>query len=98
MNNKIEYILCAAIHYNDGKEYTFSPTQIGYVVCGKRHGDCMETRFALTGKPTGDNDREGFLTSKNRFVNRTEALQIAIKAEQVKAEDCSSKLLSEDLY
>lgn len=42
MNNLEERILCAAVHYDDGKEYVHQPINItsGYVVCGHRHHNC----------------------------------------------------------
>jgi hypothetical protein len=44
---------------------------------------------------------QGFLTSKNRFVNRKEALEIAIAAGQVNENELGNSLIglfSEDLY
>lgn len=48
---------------------------------------------------SGDNE-QGFLTSKNRFVSREEALQIALKENQVLdlKEIRGNRLFSEDLY
>ena len=45
-------------------------------------------------------NEEGFLTSKNRFVNREEGLQIALKQNQVidLKEIRGNRLFSEDLY
>ena len=44
---------------------------------------------------------QGFLTNKNRFVERKEALEIAIKANQVDENNLGNPLIglfSEDLY
>ena len=44
---------------------------------------------------------QGFLTSKDRFVNRKEALEIAIAAGQVNENELGNPLIglfSEDLY
>ena len=43
MNNKQEYILCAAVHYNDLGMYARQPKNIetGYVICGCRHDNCI---------------------------------------------------------
>jgi hypothetical protein len=84
MNGK-EYILCAAIHYDDGKGWLHQPKNIltGYVVCGRRHHNAIMLHYGLTGKPTEPNNIQGFVTSKDRFVNRIEGYQIAIDASQI---------------
>ena len=48
---------------------------------------------------SGENE-QGFLTSKNRFVGRVEALQIALKENQVLdlKEIRGNRLHSEDIY
>lgn len=42
---KKEYILCAAIWYNDGLKHDSQPVNIetGFVVCGRRHHNCYAT-------------------------------------------------------
>ena len=86
MENKPEYILCAAIHYDNGIKY-FNNDELKY-----KYGwaDDSLTRCETT---------QGFLTSKGRFVNREEALEIARAAGQV-GDDAGYKkqLFSEDLY
>jgi len=70
-----EFILCASIDYN------------GIIISGHRHGDCYETLKALVGEidesklPT--RDKQGFLTSNNRYVNREEAWVIAKENNQI---------------
>jgi len=62
----------------------------GIVICGWRHGNCIMVTKALTGYRTvtyakdaaGDHE-QGFLTSKNRFVDRQEAMKIAFECGQV---------------
>jgi len=99
-----EYILCAAIHYDDGLEYENSPTQFGLVICGRRHSDCHNTLEALIGEHANmvTRDHQGFLTSENRYVGRKEAWHIAISNNQVKfgptQTDENSILISENLY
>lgn len=103
METKEEYILCAAVWFKDGKPYEHQPINInmGIVVCGQRHHNCLFTAWALRKGLTSLSEAngkniQGFLTSKNRFVDRKEAGQIAYKAEQIgKLTDC---LFSEDLY
>ena len=41
---------------------------------------------------------QGFLTSKNRFVDRTEGAAIALKSGQITALKYGNLLYSEDLY
>ena len=98
-----EYIICAAIHFDDGIEHVHQPVNIktGYVVCGRRHHNCFMTVKALTGKieKLDEEKTQGFLTSKDRFLNRKEAMIVAIACNQVKAEGNKNNVLfSEDLY
>lgn len=94
-----EKILCAAIHYKDGIKYHQQPRNIesGIVFCGFRHGVIFEQVAALNGnkKLCFDGD-QGFLTNKNRFVDRNKAAQIAFRAGQIS--DKRPGLFSEDLY
>jgi hypothetical protein len=88
-----EYILCAAIHFDDGNYYPHHRER-GLVACGYRHHLIFAFRPKNTKKET-----QGFLTSKNNFVTRAEALKIAIEAGQVDASlSSNSSLFSEDLY
>ncbi len=94
-----EYILCAAIHLNDGKKYEHQPKNIniGIVVCGRRHHNCFVTLIQFHPKRSIDKPiTQGFITSIDRFVGRTAAAQIAFKAGQIPKE--SHTLVSEDLY
>lgn len=105
-----EFIICSAIHYNDGKIYTSVPKNIdfGFVVCGRRHFDCSEI-FNLIATNTADFDKSkiskvrGFLTNSNRFVDRKEAYKIAFNAGQIIGPNKDYPeneigLTSEDLY
>jgi len=114
MDNKQEYIICAANHYNDGKEHVHQPVNVesGYVLTGMRHHNCISTFIvmidALDGKVTredmfeaqGDDAIQGFLTSKNRFLNRKEAGALAISVGQIEKTNYLSggRLDSSDLY
>ncbi len=96
-----EYILCSAIWFDDGKEYLFQPLNIniGFVLCGFRHcsifpqlGGLVRDRQAI-----GIFEKEqGFLTNKNRFVDREEAAKLAFESDQISKE--LDRLYSEDLY
>lgn len=104
-NSVDEYILCAAIWFKDDKFHEHQPVNIksGIVVCGRRHHNCYITAFDLNDGKCVEGLHEsnakaiqGFLTNKDRFIDRKEAAEIAIKAHQTEREtDC---LFSEDLY
>ena len=99
---RVERINCAAIWYDDGIDtYVNQPINIhsGYVVCGHRHHNCLTTFAMLVGireKPLSERQVQGFLTSRNRFVNRREAAKIAFGAGQIEEE--KEILYSEDIY
>lgn len=97
---KEEYILCAANWYDDGKSYVHQPINIvaGFVLCGRRHHNINNTLYQVFGLRTASFDRveQGFLTSLDRFVDRTEAARIAFNAGQTKT--LEQKLYSENLY
>jgi len=60
-------------------------TKIGF-----RHSDCAKPEYPFT---------EGFLTSKNRFVDRKEAWNIAKEVNQIiKVSGGEGTLYSEDLW
>lgn len=104
INIEGEYILCAAIWFDDGKKYAHQPKNInsGLVFCGRMHA-CI---FAQIGGTVGERielgiheKEQGFLTSENRFVDRKEAAKIAIKSGQIeKVNYFRDKLDSCDLY
>ena len=106
MNIKNEYILCAAIHYDDGKINTNrrckNYPKTGIVICGFRHSDIISilptnNHFRNDGKEY--NCTQGFITNKGRFVNREEAYSIAKKADQLLNDfEGKSKLFSENIY
>ena len=98
--NDKNYIVCAAIWYNDGNEHVHQPFNIesGFVICGHRHHNCFATAYILNEgeKLKGLDEVQGFITIGNEFVGRTEAGIIAFKAGQT--EDLCDKLFSEDIY
>ena len=90
-----EEIICAAIWYRDltppnakkiGHEL-YLPQNIdeGIVFCGHRHPHCLYQMVAIYGlyQSQAGFEVQGFLTNKNKFVDREEALKIAIKSKQV---------------
>ena len=96
INPEVEFILCAAIDFN------------GAIVCGHRHSDCYETLQKLL--PTlkdielPGRNKQGFLTSLNRYVDRKDGYKIAKSNKQIKfgPTDSNSEedqiLISENLY
>lgn len=107
-----EFILCAANFYDDGVERVHQPVNVktGFVVCGRRHHNCINTFAMIVGFPYSkraheiqDTEIQGFLTNTNRFVDRKEAFEIAKNADQIigpnKGQDDNHiGLTSEDLY
>lgn len=93
---KQEYVLCAAIHVEDGEKHVHQPKNIesGYVVTGWRHHNCFKIINLIGSKPY--NHTQGFLTSKNRFLNRQEAGALAKQCGQLNYH--TDRLFSEDLY
>lgn len=96
-----EYILCAAIHFDDGKQYPHQPKNIetGIVLCGWRHGSIFPQIGGLVRErqELGIHEKEqGFITSKNRFIDRKEAAILAFTTGQIL--NPLKTLYSEDLY
>lgn len=101
---KEPYIICAAVHYNDGNNYPHQPINIGsgIVIAGRRHHNC----FLILGSLLKENynkkllteDSQGFLTSDDWFVSRKHAYLIAKEAGQILVDHDDKILFSEDLY
>lgn len=86
MDNKKEYILCAAIKRIEPKNcmpHHEGTNDICNIEIGFRHHDIFQ-RFP--GEVSKKSDDQGFYTSNGRFVNRYEAMFIAWKAEQISTE------------
>ena len=100
-NGKTEYIMCAANYYNDDQEHAFQPYNInkGFIVSGWRHACCGMTYMAINkNAKRWDDCIQGFLTTKNRFLTRTEALELVIQTGQLKNDIIGGELTSEDLW
>lgn len=107
----METIICAAIWYDDGVYRPHLPKNItsGIVVGGWRHPNCGSALTALL-YPNWQTDtlqdsiriavltkeKQGFITSKGRFVDRKEAAKIFV--ENGGTLQYSDELFSEDLY
>ena len=87
-----EYILCAAIHNPEEKDVAGYPL----IYCGHRHANILWQSKLVSRDPY----HQGFLTNKGRFVDRKEALVIAIANKQVMdtTQIRGNNLYSEDLY
>ena len=110
IDNSKEYILCAAIWYLDLPmkkpevldNRGFRPYNVdkGVVISGWRHGNCIYQMVGITGlrsvPPEAGKEIQGFLTSKNRFVDREEGGRIAFDAGQT--DELKQTLYSEDIY
>ena len=110
IDNSKEYILCAAIWYNDGTEaprgFIAQNIDSGVVIGQWRHGNCINIRATnpawnkkvlaerynhtkddvpmTTEKPDMHFDyTDGFLTSRGRFVDRWQGMELAYLAGQV---------------
>lgn len=91
-----EIIICAALRHED----------TGKIYYGHRHNHCLdasnsELSWKFNRQEIAQIERtQGFITSKNRFVDRKEALTIALANNQVLDKDCTrgDQLYSEDLY
>lgn len=109
LSNK-EYIICSAIWYKDLPTQTFLPKNIdkGIVVCGHRHGHCIDImktlgqlRSVINGPDSVGEYEQGFLSNLNKFYDRFEAMRIAIDNGQVEYDKLYNPLIglfSEDLY
>lgn len=99
----IEKIICAATWYKDQPSAKIQVTNIdrGVVLCGHRHGHIIHQFIALTGKRSVAKEAgdyvQGFLTNKNRFVDRKEAAKI-FTDNGGKLNYSKEDLYSEDLY
>lgn len=94
-----EICICAAIRTKDGQ-----------IVRGHRHPDCFANLAQRTPKPEIDHEApwqgQGFVTSKNRFVDRAEGMQLMAAAGTYSAHTglslagvkAGTPLFSEDLY
>ncbi len=86
-----EFIICSAID------------AAGVIVCGRRHGDCMNTLELIPSVQHTDKKEWicGFMTSHKRFLDRKEAHTIAVNMGQIIHKiglDKNIGLTSEDLW
>jgi len=100
-NGEIEYVVCAANWIDDGIDYLYKPYNInkGIVYSGNRHPSIFEqTNRIYPFEKYGELTVQGFLTTKNRFLTREEALELVKSNGQLKNKLLGSELTSEDLW
>ena len=95
-----EIILCSAIWVDDGKQHIHRAKNIesGFVVCGRRHHNCFRIIEMIYPDIKSFNKNkaiQGFLTQTDRFVDREEAMKIAVEAKQTPKCVSKMKLISE---
>lgn len=100
-----EFIICAAIHFLDGKNHNHQPKNVttGFVIAGRRHHNCYLTLSIIKDDETTMKLKnvQGFITSTDRFVDRKEAYEIAKREGQLFSgilHDDNPILISEELY
>ena len=96
---KSEEILCAAIWFQDAEQPIHTVANVeGLVLCGYRHGHIIGQITTLTGKRMSELGAsvQGFLTNKNRFIDRVEAHKLF--KENGGTPEFTDQLYSEDLY
>ena len=85
-----EICVCAAIRLDDGR-----------IIRGHRHDDCIQTaiKWQNAGQPIEPaTATQGFYTTRERFVDRTEGMTLQINAGRFKERVGVQILFSEDLY
>jgi hypothetical protein len=103
INKMTEKILCAAIWYKDFprtvSHYMCTNIEKGVVLCGFRHHNIIGQCMSLLDKKQFEMGEyeQGFITSKNRFLNREEAALLHIE-NGGKLGYSTEELFSEDLY
>jgi len=110
LSHDSEFIACSAIWYKDLplikpevlENRGFRPCNVdaGIVISGWRHINCMYQVVAITGlrQSESGNSIQGFLTNKNRFVDRYEGAAIALESKQVRNLKYGDQLYSEDIF
>ena len=100
-----EYIIASAVW----NTVAVDPPQVhqprnvdhGFIVFGIGHHVCMEILSRVIPGRDHAADRDGFLTSKHRFVDRKEGLEIAKKIGQIREDwrpKLSDELFSENMF
>jgi hypothetical protein len=105
----IERILCSAIWFkpktDEDVDFGHQPKNVdgGFVVCGVSPHNCFSVVKSLFSDISKFKEKykevaQGFVTSDNRFIDRIEAVDVALKSGQIKERGNRMKLFSEDLW
>ncbi len=100
-NGEREYVMCAANYHDDGIDHIHQPFNIntGFVIGGWRHGNVGASYMAANKDAKNWHDAiQGFLTTKNRFLTRAEALELVKSNGQLTKPLLGGELTSEDLW
>ena len=87
----MEKIICSAIKFQILNSEYFQ------IMCGLRHADVFELMFHQKIEYNRKTHIQGFLTSSDRFVDRYEAAEIALKSGQI-TDNSIRMLYSEDIW
>ena len=70
------------------------------IVCGKRHCDCFEWMRNHQVEYDKNTHKQGFLTNQNQFVDRYEAMYMALDSGQLPYDEKyeGKELYSEDIF
>ena len=93
----MERIIDAALRVCDciSKDEGLSMSEI--VICGRRHADCFEQLYKHW-KYDRNKVKQGFYTDKGNFLDRYEAMELALKNGQLAQPTEFKELWSEDLW
>ena len=101
VNGEIERVMCAANYHNDGIDYAHQPFNIdkGFIIAGWRRGNVGASYLAANKEAKNWHGAiQGFLTTKNRFLTRAEALELVRETGQLTKPLLGGQLTSEDLW
>lgn len=85
-----EIVICAAVVAEDGRIFR-----------GHRHNNCLALMAELKLHQRKDHEAQGFITSRNRYVDRKEGMKLQLAAGIKSADPAGyqgNELYSEDLY
>lgn len=94
----MEKITYAALLIRNAVARTGLPVIQSMVVVGRRHCDCFEKAFHAGWKYDKNQVTQGFVTDSGHFLDRYEAMELALKTGQLKEPTGLKELFSEDLW
>lgn len=93
----MEQIIAAALRVKDckSKDGAFNMEEI--IITGKRHSNCFELLY-LNWEYDKTKVEQGFYTDQSRFLDRYEAMELALSTGRLAAPTKYKELWSEDLW